>query len=754
MSLAALRKVPPLARSGFVWPFTLCALLLCVSGSIGAQGITLSYVTAPFQPDTESLLLGGLTFVTDEGDFHLTVVWDQEKSPFGFSLWRISLQADKNFLPSSLGTRLAVRTLETRDEVALAYVNPEPDHSYQLILTFDSVSATLGVSVADQHTDELILNGSYQLNDFQGNVLPFRPGAADSLILQVVTDAYTPIGLTWQVAERSAPGENLVAVARLSQQREAFLELTCPAIPLPGSLALAWRNRDSWQPFVDLGACHGERVLPLPTDALPTGFVSLSLLYQMPDGIQPIGQTRTYEVVAGVVTLSAAAPYWEDGTLRGILTVHADGPVTGDLRVYAEVEKFTAGSWQREGTLTLIDTPLKLDAQAVALPFVVEGVVPADTVRMRLHSELDVEEAWLLVGDAREFAVPAQVTRWMTLTSIDLAHDRHRQVIVDRSDGGYRGHTDTVLLAGETILAVYALGHGGATALQRTDDGGRTWSGRLPVPEDWAETSDVPTIHKLVGPDGVERLLVLQTFGPRGISNEQRQAVSEDSGKTWTPFTANGLWSPVSPNTIVPISGGRHLTVFQLDGRIEQSISHDGGLTWERQKTIAVYLGARLTEPAVIASPDGKQLAVLIRENTRKFNSMLIVSHDEGETWTTPVELPAALTGDRHKPVYTLDGRLVVVFRDMAEESPTYGDFVAWVGTFDDLINLREGQYRVRLLENPGPPRDTGYAGLEVLPDGTLVATTYVPLAAGERPSIVSVRFHPDELDRLAAYGQ
>ena len=142
---------------------------------------------------------------------------------------------------------------------------------------------------------------------------------------------------------------------------------------------------------------------------------------------------------------------------------------------------------------------------------------------------------------------------------------------------------------------------------------------------------------------------------------------------------------------------------------------------------------------------------MLIRENSRRYNSMLIVSKDGGKTWSEPVELPVTLTGDRHMPRYAPDGRLVITFRDMAEGSPTKGDFVAWVGTWDDLVNLRPGQFRVRLLENKRNEWDTGYAGLELLPDGTFVSTTYVPLRWGDPPSVVSVRFTIDELDTLVA---
>ena len=112
-------------------------------------------------------------------------------------------------------------------------------------------------------------------------------------------------------------------------------------------------------------------------------------------------------------------------------------------------------------------------------------------------------------------------------------------------------------------------------------------------------------------------------------------------------------------------------------------------------------------------------------------------------------ELPAALTGDRHMPRYAADGRLVVAFRDMAHKSATRGSFVAWVGTYGDIVKGREGQYRVRLMDNTHGA-DCAYPGVEVLPDGTVVTTTYGHWEKGQKPFIASVRLKLEELDARA----
>jgi hypothetical protein len=213
---------------------------------------------------------------------------------------------------------------------------------------------------------------------------------------------------------------------------------------------------------------------------------------------------------------------------------------------------------------------------------------------------------------------------------------------------------------------------------------------------------------------------------------------------------------------------GNYLAMFHDDGRflaaqsaaqkppvftLYKTFSTDGGLTWSRPEAVFQSSEVHLCEPGVVRSPDGRQLAVLLRENARRKNSHVIFSDDEGRTWTAPREVPGALTGDRHTGKYAPDGRLFISFRDTTRESPTKGDWVAWVGRYEDIVAGREGQYRVRLMDNT-KGGDCAYPGVEVLPDGTIVTTTYGHWTAGEQPYIVSVRLKLDELDAKAKAGR
>jgi hypothetical protein len=96
---------------------------------------------------------------------------------------------------------------------------------------------------------------------------------------------------------------------------------------------------------------------------------------------------------------------------------------------------------------------------------------------------------------------------------------------------------------------------------------------------------------------------------------------------------------------------------------------------------------------------------------------------------------------------------LLITFRDRTLHSPTWGHYVGWVGTYDDIRNCRAGQYRIKLLHSYDQVKkhDTGYAGVELLPDDTLVATTYVKYRPGpELQSVVSVRLKLEEIDAKA----
>ena len=381
--------------------------------------------------------------------------------------------------------------------------------------------------------------------------------------------------------------------------------------------------------------------------------------------------------------------------------------------------------------------------------------------------------AWILAGCALALTVLPGVSgnepaRGYSIPTVDLSQETHRQVIVDREPGQYLGHPSTLLLPdNRTILITYPKGHGrGGIVYKKSFDGGLTWTPRLATPDNWSTSMEVPTLFRLVGPDGIPRILMFS-----GKAGGIRVARSRDEGETWSPLepidTPGASYGGiVAMGSMVELKDGRYMAFFHDDGRwlrdppehpegkqfkVYSVVSSDGGLTWSQPAVVAKHPVAHLCEPGAVRSPDGKQIALLLRENSRKLNSFVIFSDDEGATWSEPHELPGALTGDRHTARYAPDGRLFISFRDRTHESPTRGDWVGWVGTYEDIAEGRDGQYRVRLMDNR-KGSDTAYPGVELLPDGTFVTTTYGHWTEGEEPYIVSVRFKIEELDARARF--
>lgn len=384
-------------------------------------------------------------------------------------------------------------------------------------------------------------------------------------------------------------------------------------------------------------------------------------------------------------------------------------------------------------------------------------------MNLRLPIRLAVTSLVLTIAIASSNMLFAQGEDYPLTIDLDAKSDM--QVVVDREEGQYLGHPTTCLLEdGKTILCVYPKGHGrGGIVYKRSTDGGLNWSERLPTPENWATSKEVPTLHRVVDAEGKKRIIMWSGLYPA------RLAVTEDDGNTWSALQPVGDWGGIVVMGFVePLKtgAGHYMAMFHDDGRyftengqrdqftLFKTFSTDGGLTWSFPEAVYQSNDIHLCEPGCIRSPDGKQMAVLLRENARRKNSHVIFSSDEGKTWSEPREVPLDLTGDRHTGKYGPDGRLFISFRcrspkDQVASRPFETDWVGWVGTWEDIVEGRPGQYSVRLKDNK-KSYDTAYPGVELLPDGTFVTTTYGHWTAGKQPYILSVRFKLEQLDAIA----
>ena len=354
--------------------------------------------------------------------------------------------------------------------------------------------------------------------------------------------------------------------------------------------------------------------------------------------------------------------------------------------------------------------------------------------------------------------------RGYSIPQIDLDDREEFHVVVSKDPDTYMGHPSSVLLDdGQTMVMMYLDHHGRGTLMwRRSEDGGRTWSEHLPVPDGWNEPTvvkgeekdpflEVPIIYKINGSDGKQRIC-MYTAGRSDYPT--RYAVSEDGGQTWSEKRPLMFGGKELFNTVVLFSDmirlidGSYMATWHSGGGVYVATTTDGLTFSEPRLVLPRRDKAHLCEACLLRSPDGEKIAMLLRENSRNYNSFISFSEDEGKTWSEPRQMPDSLTGDRHQHTYAPDGRLFITFRDRGAQSPTSGDWVGWVGSFEDLLKGSEGQYRVRLKDNH-KGADCAYPTQHLLPDGTIFAATYGSWAPDEQHSILAVLFRIEQLDEL-----
>jgi len=469
------------------------------------------------------------------------------------------------------------------------------------------------------------------------------------------------------------------------------------------------------------------------------------------------------------------------------------------LAVYKTPKKYNDGKWHTMALVSSLNgTSIYVDGEKTASGPAATFAMVSDINSMNIGRNLDSKPSgeWYYNGEiefiriynkaisdkmARELTQSPDYTPVLigyTIPFIDLSKDTSRQILVDKEDGQYLGHPDSVLLDdGKTIITVYPKGHGvGPIVMKKSTDGGLAWSERLDVPESWADSQETPTIYKIEKPDGTTRLLLISGL-PRG-SGGFKTSYSDDNGETWTEFehhfSDTGFYGIVAHASLTRLKkpdgtwDHKYMAVFHdwnyNNWKTYLTFDEDGNMQWSYPERLLaehddIEKYAQLCEIEIIRSPDGKQLALLARAQAKKTNAMIAFSDDEGETWSEPMEMQGALMGERHKAEYDpVSGRLLITFREIIRdpENPTEwvaGDWVAWVGTYDDLVNNREGQYRVRLMEDFTPTvksGDCGYAGNVVLEDGTFVLTSYGYWDPSyNNPYIMTIRLKLSELDEI-----
>ena len=358
---------------------------------------------------------------------------------------------------------------------------------------------------------------------------------------------------------------------------------------------------------------------------------------------------------------------------------------------------------------------------------------------------------------------------------VDLSSDKSLDhVVAAGTPEVYQGHPTSVVTSDGRIIAVWSIEHGGPAGQgAESKDGGRTWmriDDRFPL--EFKLHVDCPSIYRLIGPDGKSRLWVWsqskmypgstrKNHYNRDYSKSMPSIMSEDEGRTWRempPLGGQRFRCKMAFTSIERLKDGSYIAVFHRDPPNKErsplvvlaTVSRDGGFSWSDPQIICRKAFRDPCEPCLFRSPDGKELCCICRENLHVGNSLMVFSCDEGRTWSEPEESPWALSGDRHQGIRLKDGRLMVVFRDKANESPTYGHFVAWVGAYEAIHTKRtDGTFRIKLLHSYDND-DCGYPGIAQLPDGKIMALTYVKYAPGrDRQSVIAKVFDLPPLPQI-----
>lgn len=346
---------------------------------------------------------------------------------------------------------------------------------------------------------------------------------------------------------------------------------------------------------------------------------------------------------------------------------------------------------------------------------------------------------------------------------------------------GYLGHPDSILLKNNDILTFFPEGHGKGKTLSRIScDGGLSYTKKIEnAPKSWDGSKETPTVYRLEFSEHewADRLILIcgDPKWPGEISRGGFDcSLSSDEGKTWTEYES--FYTKKDSDTYYAIVAMSSLTRLKENGKFVDkwmglfhenypgksfvnyktilSFDNKGKMHWSKPLPYfsahrAIEKKSNMCEVECVRSDGGQgdELMIITRSNSKKINSLLSFSKDEGKTWSKPVEAPAALNGERHKADYLKDGRLFITFRSIERDPEKlkknyekkgwcwYSEgWIAWVGSYDDLKNGKEGDFRIKVahtyLGYQKEPcitanADTGYCGNVVLPDGTAVTSSY-----------------------------
>ena len=342
------------------------------------------------------------------------------------------------------------------------------------------------------------------------------------------------------------------------------------------------------------------------------------------------------------------------------------------------------------------------------------------------------------------------------LTDIEKAPGTDRQ---------YLGQPDMVRTSTGRLITAYPVGHGhGPLVMRISDDEGESWT-EIKTPASWKQSQETPTLYVLNLPDGRERIMLITACPNWDLKKGGWDtAYSDDNGNTWTelrnwhatfPGTNEKNWSIVGMASLVQLRDekgqpmqkwmGVYHNYNYVNYKTYLTFDEQGNEQWSAPEPFLtdyrdIESTYQMCEIGMFRSPDGKRIVGLARSQSHNNPATLIYSDDEGKTWSKPMDLPGSLAGERHKATYDpISGRLLITFRQIKYDLNGNGKFdgandwrcgswMAWIGTYDDLMDQEPGEFCVTLDTDYAQNRyggDTGYSGVVVLEDGTFIIDSY-----------------------------
>ena len=351
-----------------------------------------------------------------------------------------------------------------------------------------------------------------------------------------------------------------------------------------------------------------------------------------------------------------------------------------------------------------------------------------------------------------------------------------KKFVVSRDDSLYEFAPDMVRTQSDKLLCIFAeVTHHmdrnyTCIMLTESEDRGRTWSPKRRLTEPttggypWWNCPRVSVLRDgrivaLVDRVGIEK-------ARRGKHPEMLQNfmfISADEGKTFSEPILTPAQGVV-PDKLLELSDGRWILSAQIKetgiaadidprwGKDDQGrwvlsaeakakdwhgvqrlwYSDDQGKSWSDPVIVACQEGLKLCEVSILPMDD-TTLVALHRENSwAGWDCFKTMSHDRGETWGPPIELP--LPGC-HRPVagHLNDGQIMVGYRFLQGGRSGFGigyqNFFAALLTRESVLAPTRQEASARILPidyDRSPEPDLGYCGWTQFDDGEIYMVNYI----------------------------